>query len=59
MSVPLGAPIGRKVVPDWEPIAGRPNWFRNRFSGQESYIEPIKPKDEPDELLYHYVSDEE
>ena len=40
---PLGAPINR--APPGQgltPIAGRPNWFRDRH-GAERYIEPPKP----------------
>ena len=60
MTFPLGRPTNRPPVPDWEPIAGRPNWIRNRFNGQERYVEPPKqPPEEPDEPLYPYVSDEE
>ena len=59
MTFPLGRPTNRPEVPDWEPIANRPNWIRHRLNGQERYVEPIKPKDEPDEPLYPYVSDEE
>ncbi len=43
MTFPLGRPTNRPEVPDWEPIANRPNWIRHRLNGQERYVEPIKP----------------
>lgn len=47
MDFPLGVPKNRpEPKPEATPIAGRPNWFRDR-NGREFYVEPNKKPEPP------------
>jgi hypothetical protein len=45
---PLGVPINRPApASPWHPIPGRPRWEKHIETGQERYVEPVKPPTPP------------
>jgi hypothetical protein len=58
---PLGTPVNRKPLPDFQPIVGRPGWWRHPITGVEQYREPPKKTapDEQDLIWPGLISEEE